>query len=89
MRTDTIIIYEGMKALREKLDIVETEKFISLILRENFDYTEWQRNLWKNKTVDEIFYAAKNYEENINKEGYEDREKPHGFSSHTTTHADP
>jgi len=40
MRTDTIIIHEGMKALREKLDIVETEKCISLILRENFDYTE-------------------------------------------------
>ncbi len=69
MRTDTIIMYEGMKALREKLNIVETEKFISLILRENFDYTEWQRNLWMEKTVDEIFYAAKAYDENINKEG--------------------
>lgn len=69
MRTDTIIMYEGMKAIREKLDIVETEKFISLILREKFDYTEWQRNLWKDKTVDEIFNAAKNHDENINKEG--------------------
>ncbi len=70
MRTDTIILHEGMKALREKLDIVEAEKFISLILRENFDYTEWQRDLWKDKTVDEIFYAAKNYDdENIKKEG--------------------
>ena len=61
MRTDTIIRFEGMKALREKLDIVEAEKFISLILRENFDYTEWQRDLWKDKSVDEIFYAAKAY----------------------------
>lgn len=69
MRTDSIIMYEGMQALREKLDIVETEKFISLILRENFDYTEWQKDLWKDKTVDEIYYAAKNYNENLDKEG--------------------
>ena len=67
MRTDTIILYEGMKALREKLDIVETEKFISLVLRENFDYTEWQQKLWMDKTVDEIFYAAKTYSENVDK----------------------
>lgn len=53
-----------MKALREKLDIVEAEKFISLIMRENFDYTEWQRDIWNDKTVDEIFYAAKAYSEN-------------------------
>lgn len=70
MRTDTIIMYEGMRALREKLDIVEAEKFISLILKENFDYTEWQRDLWKDKTVDEIFYAAKIYDDKkIKKEG--------------------
>ena len=69
MKTDSVIMYEGMKALREKLDIVEAEKFITLILRENFDYTEWQRNLWNNKTVDEIFYAAKTYGETIDKDG--------------------
>lgn len=64
MRTDTVIRYEGMKALRERLDIVEVEKFISLIIREPFDYTEWQRDLWKDKSFDEIFDAAKQYSEN-------------------------
>ncbi len=68
MRTDSIIMYEGMQALREKLDIVEAEKFISLILRENFDYTEWQQDLWKDKTVDKFFFTAKTYDENINQE---------------------
>jgi len=58
-----------MKALRGKLDIVESEKFISLILRENFDYTEWQRDIWKDKSVDEIFYAARNHDKNIEKKG--------------------
>ncbi|MCR4321170.1 MAG: hypothetical protein NUV74_12650 [Candidatus Brocadiaceae bacterium] len=61
MKTDTMIRYEGMKALREKLGIVEAERFISLILRESFDYTEWQRDLWKDKSIDELFNAAKAY----------------------------
>jgi hypothetical protein len=33
------------------------------------DHTEWQKNFWKDKTVDEIFYDAKHYDENMNKEG--------------------
>ena len=61
MKTDTMIRYEGMKALRENIGLVEAERFISLIGRENFDYTEWQRELWKDKTIDEIFNAARVY----------------------------
>ena len=52
-------MYNGMKALSSRFDIVEAEKFISLILRDEFDYTQWQKDLWKDKSVDEIFYAAK------------------------------
>lgn len=63
MKTDTMIRIEGMKALREKLGLVETERFISLIRRENFDYTEWQHDLWKDKSIDDIFNAAKSYSE--------------------------
>ena len=63
MKTDTIIRCEGMKALREKLGLVEAERFIILIRRENFDYTEWQRDLWKDKSIDDIFNAAKAYTE--------------------------
>lgn len=61
MKTDTMIRYEGMKVLRENIGLVEAERFISLIRRENFDYTEWQRELWKDKSIDEIFNAAKVY----------------------------
>jgi hypothetical protein len=69
MKNDYIILNEGFQALHEKLGLVETEKFISLLKREPFDYTEWQKNLWTNKTVDEIFYAAKIFceKENLNK----------------------
>jgi len=54
-----LIRYEGMRALRERLGPVEAEKFIVLIRREPFDYTEWQQTLWQNKSVDELFEAAK------------------------------
>ena len=59
MKTDMLIRYEGMRALRERLGLVEAEKFIVLIRREPFDYTEWQQTLWQEKSVDELFEAAK------------------------------
>lgn len=59
MRSDMLIRYEGMRALLEHLGPVEAEKFIVLIRREPFDYTEWQQTLWENKSVDELFEAAK------------------------------
>jgi len=62
MRTDMLIRYEGLRALRERLGPVEAEKFIVLIRREPFDYTEWQQTLWQNKSVDELFEAAKHSE---------------------------
>ncbi|MGH8578116.1 MAG: hypothetical protein ACREXJ_14660 [Gammaproteobacteria bacterium] len=37
---------------------VEAERFLTLILREPFDYTQWQRQLWPDKSVDEISKAA-------------------------------
>lgn len=62
MKSDTLIRYEGMKLLREKLGPVESERFIALIQREPFDYTQWQRDLWKGKSVEELFNAARKME---------------------------
>ncbi len=61
MKTDMLIRYEGMRALRERLGLVEAEKFIVLIRREPFDYTEWQQTLWQEKSVDELFETAKQH----------------------------
>jgi hypothetical protein len=58
MITDTELRIKGIEALIESLGLVETERFISLIMRERFDYTKWQRSLWPDKTVDEISGAA-------------------------------
>jgi hypothetical protein len=45
---------EGMKILINNLGSVEAERFISLIIREPFDYTEWQRGLFDNMTVKDL-----------------------------------
>ena len=63
MRSDNIIRSEAMAALKEKLDPVEVEKFLVLLRRDQFDYTEWQRDLWKNKSVEEIFHTGRDFTE--------------------------
>lgn len=45
--TDTEIRVNGIAALIASLGEVQAERFISLILREPFDYTQWQQNLWQ------------------------------------------
>ena len=58
MSTDTEVRIRGLRALVEALGTVDAERFITLILREPFDYTQWQRQLWPDKSVDEISKAA-------------------------------
>lgn len=58
MMTDTEIKIKGVRVLMESLGEVEAERFISLIMREPFDYTKWQRSLWTEKSVAEISSAA-------------------------------
>jgi hypothetical protein len=58
MRTDTEVRILGLQALVEALGTVEAERFITLILREPFDYTSWQRHLWADRSVDELSKAA-------------------------------
>lgn len=65
MMTDNQILLRGMEALANAIGIVEAEKFISIIIRDSSDYTEWRKNLFKGKSLDEINNEAKNYwEEN-------------------------
>ena len=58
MITDTEIKIKGIKALAESLGDVEAERFISLIQREPFDYTEWRQDLDTDLTIDEISKKA-------------------------------
>ncbi|MFZ1492824.1 MAG: hypothetical protein WAU60_05345 [Candidatus Competibacter denitrificans] len=56
--TDTEIKLQGIEALVNALGEVQAERFISLILREPFDYTVWQRKLWPEKSLEEISNLA-------------------------------
>jgi hypothetical protein len=58
MSTDTEVRIRGLRALVEALGTVEAERFITLMLREPFDYTKWQRQLWAEQSVDELSQAA-------------------------------
>jgi hypothetical protein len=49
---------KGMEVLINNLGRVEAERFISLIIREPFDYTEWQKDLFNNMSVKELSARA-------------------------------
>jgi hypothetical protein len=57
--TDTVLKCKGMETLTRELGIVDSERFISLILREPFDYTEWQKDLYKDVSLDEFYARVK------------------------------
>jgi hypothetical protein len=64
MTTDAVLKRKGLDVLSETLGLVDAERFISLILREPFDYTEWQRNLYKDISLDEFCRDVKNFNAN-------------------------
>ena len=52
---------DGVDWLRQKFGDVGTELFISLIIREKFDYTKWQRHHFDDKTPEQISTEATIY----------------------------
>ncbi len=60
MITDTEIRQKGIEVLIAALGEVEAERFISLINREPFDYTVWQRSLWQVEDVEQLSQKAMN-----------------------------
>jgi hypothetical protein len=57
--TETVLMKTGMKVLIEQLGNIETERFVSILLREPFDYTEWRKNnVCVGMTVEEISKEA-------------------------------
>jgi hypothetical protein len=62
MMTETTLKVEAIDLLLKTFGVLETERFISSIKNNNFDYTEWQKSLWQDKTIDEIHAMAKEFE---------------------------
>ena len=65
MRTDTIIRNEGTQVLMKNLGLIEAERFIMLIQKEPFDYSQWQENLFEDMSIDEISQKATDLRNNI------------------------
>jgi len=57
--TEAVLMKTGMKVLIEQLGNINAERFVSILLREPFDYTEWRKNnLCVGMTVEEISKEA-------------------------------
>jgi len=65
MRADTVIKREGFRALFDKLGPVEAERFIVLIKRDDFDYTEWRKDLFEEMSIDELSAKAMDFSKKI------------------------
>jgi len=61
--TDTVLKCRGMETLSNTLGMVEAERFITLILREQFDYTQWQKDLYSDKSLEELHGDVKKFRE--------------------------
>jgi hypothetical protein len=58
LKTDTEVKIKGLDILVQGLGAVDAERFISLLLREPFDYTQWQKDLWADRSVEQISKKA-------------------------------
>jgi hypothetical protein len=58
-----------MNVLIKNLGVVEAERFISLVLKEPFDYTEWRRdNLSDDISVSELNRQSTEYWNSVQRE---------------------
>ena len=58
MITDTEIRVKGVQILAQYMGDIEMERFIALIQREPFDYTQWRQGIDKDDSIDDISRKA-------------------------------
>jgi len=49
--SDNELTVRGMNLLKEEFGPVDAERFVYVMTRDGFDYTEWQRDLFKGESV--------------------------------------
>ena len=59
MRTEAEIRLNGVKALVQALGAVDAERFVALMNRERFDYTEWRKTQWQDETIESLATKAR------------------------------
>jgi len=88
MKSDTALRCAGMRVLSETLGVVEAERFITVILREQFDYTKWRQDLFKNEPLETFLEDAMSYRKSMQEENSSIKEiagrmKPRKFAKKT------
>ena len=58
MRVDAEIKTLGFEVLTQHLGLVDAERFVTLIQREKFDYTQWRQTLFADMSGEEISRRA-------------------------------
>ena len=62
MTNSTALLDRGMRCLNSELGLLDAERFVALLLREPFDYTEWRKdNLFTGMSIDQIIDEADRY----------------------------
>ncbi|MDT4289503.1 hypothetical protein RO575_08025 [Methylomonas sp. MO1] len=56
MKTDAEIIHSGFESIFSTLGMVDAERFI--INRDKLDYTNWQKQLWPDESVESLSALA-------------------------------
>ena len=54
MSNTAVIMEKGINVLLENLGVLGTEQFISTLLKEPFDYTEWSRKHYADVDLHEL-----------------------------------
>lgn len=65
IQTDASIKKEGFEVLKNKLGEVNMERFIVLVNREKFDYTEWRKSLFEDLKLEELAGKADQYSKGL------------------------
>ena len=55
------ILYQGFACLVDNMGVIDAEYFISLIKRDDFDYTVWQREYFDKMELGEFAAKASAY----------------------------
>ena len=51
---DTVLLSAGMDTLLERFGATDTQRFVYLIKKEPFDYTEYRHTLFEGMTIQDI-----------------------------------
>ena len=64
MGNTAVVMERGINVLLKNLGVLDTEQFISTLLKEPFDYTEWSRQHYANVDLNEFNQRAVEYDKN-------------------------